>query len=176
MLKPLTLHLKREYWEAIRDGSKLEEYRKRGPYWDRRILKRKFSEVRLLLGYPPAGDTARLLRRHWCGVSTTVIRHPQFGGYCDVFAIDVSTPYEDLPRCLCCAITFTLDGTPQDSGQGMAPRLHRWSRRSSWQVVCPDCWVNTTGLTPAAAVDAWRRFQAAKASNDQPAFELDPPF
>jgi hypothetical protein len=90
LVKPLVLHLKREYWEAIRDGTKLEEYRERGPYWGRRLRNKEFSEVVLLLGYPKAGDESRTLRRKWKGYRETNITHPLFGENVPVFAIDVS--------------------------------------------------------------------------------------
>ncbi len=92
MLKPLVLHLKRQWWEEIRDGGKPEEYRQRTPYWIRRLRGRQFSEVVLLLGYPKAGDQSRTLRRRWQGQTEKNIDHPHFGGPVEVFAIDVSAP------------------------------------------------------------------------------------
>lgn len=88
--KSLILHLKREYWEAIRDGSKLEEYRERVPYWEKRIPGKEFSDVVLLCGFPKAGDESRTLRRKWNGYTEKVITHPHFGDSVEVFAIDVS--------------------------------------------------------------------------------------
>lgn len=95
MLKPLVLHLKRQWWEDIRAGSKQEEYRRRTPYWIRRLRGKQFSEVVLLLGYPKAGDESRTLRRPWKGFTEKTIVHPHFGGQAEVFSIDVS-PNSDL--------------------------------------------------------------------------------
>jgi hypothetical protein len=88
--RPLVLHLKREYWEAIRDGSKHEEYRLRTPYWERRLRNKEFSRVVLMLGYPRSGDDSRALHRKWTGCRETTITHPLLGEAVPVFAIDVS--------------------------------------------------------------------------------------
>lgn len=91
MMTPLVLHLKREYWEAIRDGSKQEEYRLRTPYWERRLAGRTFSGIVLCLGYPARGDEQKRLYRQWKGVTHQLIHHALFGhGLVSVFAIDVS--------------------------------------------------------------------------------------
>lgn len=90
VVKPLVLHLRREHWEAIRDGTKKEEYRERTAYWIRRLRNKEFLGVVLLLGYPKAGDESRTLRRRWRGFKEATITHPHFGRQVDVFAIDVS--------------------------------------------------------------------------------------
>lgn len=93
-VKPLVLHLKKEYWQQIKDGTKTVEYRERGPYWDMRLRNREYSEVHLLLGYPKRGDTSKLIRRKWNGFIEIDIEHPHFGGTACVFAIDVSNRIE----------------------------------------------------------------------------------
>lgn len=94
-MKPLTLHLKREFWEAIRDGSKKEEFRLRTPYWTTRLDGQMFSEVILLCGYPKRGDDSRTLRRKWKGYKKKLTRHAHFGkGLVSVYAIDVSEAVE----------------------------------------------------------------------------------
>lgn len=98
MVKPLVLHLKREYWEAIRDGTKTQEYRKRTAYWIRRLRDKEFSEVVLLLGYPKTGDESRTLRRRWKGFKVATITHPHFGRRVGVFAIDVSERFNGSLR------------------------------------------------------------------------------
>ncbi|MBF0329949.1 MAG: ASCH domain-containing protein [Nitrospirae bacterium] len=89
-MKPLILHLKREYWEAIRNGSKTEEYRTCNDYWGLRLHNREYTEIHLLLGYPKKGDTSRILRKKWKGYKKTVISHKHFGNCVLVFAIDIS--------------------------------------------------------------------------------------
>lgn len=40
----LTLNLKKKYWDQIRSGSKLEEYREIKPYWTKRLYETKKSK------------------------------------------------------------------------------------------------------------------------------------
>ena len=88
----LVLPLKAEYFHAIRDGHKEEEFRECTPYWRRRLEGRTFDRVVLTLGYPPAGDTSRRLVREWRGYREATITHPHFGDKpVDVFAIDVGS-------------------------------------------------------------------------------------
>lgn len=88
--RTLTLSLKREYFEQIRDRTKPHEFRLINPYWAKRIVGRQFDAVVLTLGYPPAGDDSRRLVRAWRGVETRVIQHPHFGpAPVAVYAIDV---------------------------------------------------------------------------------------
>lgn len=94
-LKPLVLHLKREYWELIIDGLKMEEYRLVSLYWQKRLQGKEYSEVHLLLGYPKRGDESRTLKRKWKGFRVIDIEHKHFGGgKRTVYAIDVSEPAE----------------------------------------------------------------------------------
>ena len=90
-----TLHLplKREYFEAIRDGTKPEEFRLVTPYWVRRLAGRTYTEIALPLGYPARDDTARRLVRPWRGYTIKTITHPHFGPLpMQVYAIDVRAP------------------------------------------------------------------------------------
>lgn len=88
--RDLVLPLKREYFEAIRDGSKTEEYRLLTPYWVKRIACRNYNRIVLTLGYPARDDHARRIVRPWRGYIIKTITHPHFGDVAvDVFAIDV---------------------------------------------------------------------------------------
>lgn len=75
----LRLPVKREYFEAIRDGLKTEEYRRFTPYWKKRIDGKRFDEVVITLGYPSREDTERTLRFPWKGYALRHIKHPHFG-------------------------------------------------------------------------------------------------
>src|ERR1700761_9155335 len=88
----LRLNLKREYWEAIRDGEKIYEYRQTTVYWMRRLTLRKYDEIHLCLGYPNRGQTERVLKRKWKTAPAMVeITHKHFGqNPVIVYAIDVS--------------------------------------------------------------------------------------
>lgn len=89
----LVLPLKGEYFDAIRDGSKPEEFRLFNAYWRKRLEGRAFSCIELTRGYPRADDAARRMRRAWRGWSVCTISHRHFGADpVEVFAIDVSVP------------------------------------------------------------------------------------
>lgn len=86
----LTLSLKREYFEAIRDGSKVEEYRLYNEYWWKRLIGRTYTDIVLTLGYPSKDDQSRRLVRPWRGYRVIDLTHPHFGpDPVKVFAIDV---------------------------------------------------------------------------------------
>lgn len=91
-MRALHLALKSEYFDAIRDGTKAEEFRLATPYWAKRLEAREYDIVVLTKGYPKAGDPDRTLIRKWRGAYGTTITHPHFGPEpVDVYAIDVST-------------------------------------------------------------------------------------
>lgn len=90
-----TLHLplKREYFEAIRAGTKTEEYRLCTPYWQKRLYSPfgSYDQIVLTLGYPARDDHARRLVLPWRGYTIKTITHPHFGpSPVQVFAIDVT--------------------------------------------------------------------------------------
>ena len=93
MAETLTLQVKREYFEAIKAGTKLEEYRLVTPLWTKALEGRGYSFVIMTLGYPAWGDHAKRLVIPWRGVTRKTITHPHFGpDPVDVYAIDVSAP------------------------------------------------------------------------------------
>ena len=90
-MKTLTLALKGEYFDAIRDGSKTEEYRLRTDYWNRRLVARSYDRIVLTRGYPARDDHSRRLALPWRGYVSKALTHPHFGpDEVQVFAIDVS--------------------------------------------------------------------------------------
>ncbi|MBO0125163.1 ASCH domain-containing protein [Agrobacterium sp. OT33] len=95
----LILPLKAEYFDAIRAGTKTEEYRLANAYWTKRlivggergILHRSFDSIVLTKGYPSRDDQSRRLELPWNGFTIKTITHPHFGpDPVEVFAIDVS--------------------------------------------------------------------------------------
>ena len=89
-MKTLTLPLKREYFEAIRDGSKTQEFRLCTAYWNRRLVGKQYDRIVLTLGYPAKGDTERRIERPWRGFTVKTITHPHFGDKpVQVYAINV---------------------------------------------------------------------------------------
>lgn len=92
-MSDLILALKREYFEAIRDGQKIEEFRLVNGYWKKRLEGRKYDNIILTLGYPKSGDESRRIVRKWKDVPFVVkmISHKLFGDEpVMVYAIDVS--------------------------------------------------------------------------------------
>lgn len=87
----LTLPLKREYFEAIANGSKPEEYRLCTPFWRKRLEGRQYDVIVLTLGYPAKDDAERRIACRWKGYVVKTITHPHFGpDPVEVFAIDVT--------------------------------------------------------------------------------------
>lgn len=87
----LTLSLKGEYFDAIRDGTKPKEYRLVNEYWSKRLIGRAYSRIELTKGYPKRDDRERRLSRVWRGYEIETIQHPHFGPEpVMVFAIDVT--------------------------------------------------------------------------------------
>lgn len=97
-MRDLVLHLKREYWEAIRDGRKTHEFRMQTPYWNRRLGHADIERIVLCLGYPKRGDESRRLYRKWNGYTPAIITHKVFGvnsGPVEVWAIDVTEEWKN---------------------------------------------------------------------------------
>lgn len=74
----LHLPLKAEYFNAIRYGWKVEEYRKITPYWTQRIEGKVYESIVFTLGYPKGDDVTRRFERPWQGFTKKVIVHPHF--------------------------------------------------------------------------------------------------
>lgn len=92
-MKILRLHLKRKWWEKIRDGEKTVEFRLATDYWQKRLIGRPYDEIHLLLGYPKNGDDSRVLKREWRLITKEIIKHEEFGDApVEVFCIDVAVP------------------------------------------------------------------------------------
>ncbi len=88
--RKLHLALKAEYFDAIQDGSKREEYRLDTPFWRKRLWNREYDEIVLTKGYPKAGDAERTMVLPWLGYVVKRITHPHFGpDPVTVFAIHV---------------------------------------------------------------------------------------
>lgn len=95
----LVLPLKAEFFNAIKAGTKPEEFRLRNAYWRRRLEGREFDGIVLTLGYPKRGDAERRLVLPWRGLRVTTIQHPLFGTEpVEVYAINVSQGGADEQR------------------------------------------------------------------------------
>ena len=87
----LYLHLKGEFFDAIKAGTKPEEYRLRNDYWRKRLEGRTYNGIVLLRGYPPLSAPETKLKRPWLGYTVKTIIHPHFGlKPVEVYAIRVN--------------------------------------------------------------------------------------
>jgi hypothetical protein len=87
----LRLPVKREYFEQIKSGGKLFEYRLQTQYWAKRLCGKTFDEIHVLLGYPKKGGMSRTLIKPWRGFELQTITHKHFGpDAVNVFAIIVT--------------------------------------------------------------------------------------
>lgn len=87
----LHLSLKGEYFDAIKSGEKLQEFRRCTPYWRKRLEGREYTRIVLTKGYPARDDHERRLERPWRAYSIKTITHPHFGpDPVQVFAINVN--------------------------------------------------------------------------------------
>lgn len=90
MKKILILNLKKQYFEEIKNRTKVEEYREIKEFWTKRLSK-EFSEIHIKLGYPKRGDNTRTIKFKWNGFKIKEILHPLFGNEKkEVYVIDLS--------------------------------------------------------------------------------------
>ena len=86
----LHLNLKREYFDAIKDGTKEFEYRLESK-WAKRIVGKEFDRIYIKHAYPSRDDSSSILERPWRGFERVTITHPHFGNEpVDVLAIRVN--------------------------------------------------------------------------------------
>lgn len=78
-MSDLHLHVKTEYFEAIKRGEKTEEYRLYNDCWRKKLLLRDmaFGGIVIHNAYKP-GEGNRL-RFPWSGCELKTITHPHFG-------------------------------------------------------------------------------------------------
>lgn len=86
----LHLNLKREYFEAIKNGKKRFEFRIYNDFWKKRLIDKPFDRILIKAGYPKSTDTSKIIIRKWQGYEVMTINHPFFGPKpVKVFAIRV---------------------------------------------------------------------------------------
>lgn len=90
-MSTLTLALKGEYFDAIKAGIKVEEFRLVTPYWRHRLEGWSYDQIELTRGYPKRDDRSRRLTLPWQGCRLMTLTHPHFGPEpVEVFAIYVA--------------------------------------------------------------------------------------
>lgn len=95
----LQLAVNGEYFDQMKRGEKVEEYRLVNPYWIQRLVNlkesgqigRKFDRLIITKGYPKKDDLSRRIDIPYNGFSIKTITHPHFGSEpVKVFAIKVN--------------------------------------------------------------------------------------
>lgn len=91
MSNTLHLNLKKEYFEAIKNGDKTEEYRVFNDFWKKRLLNRRYDKILIKCGYPKKDDMSKILEFPYQGWSIKTIKHKHFGEQkTKVFAIKLN--------------------------------------------------------------------------------------
>lgn len=90
-MSTLTLPIKRKYFELIKSGKKLEEYRDVKDYWTKRIMKDGITKVKLRVGYPKEETPDNTIVVKFKGYEIKRLNTQTYGDK-DVYAIDVSEP------------------------------------------------------------------------------------
>lgn len=90
MARDLRIAVKREYFEAIKSGEKIDEFRLVNDYWKKRLFDKDYDTVTITLGYPKKGDKDREITSRYIGFTVECIQHKEWG-YAEavVFAIPV---------------------------------------------------------------------------------------
>ena len=87
----LVLHVKRKYFDMIRDGEKKFEYRIYGDYWKKRLENKEFEMVIIADGYPAKCEKERWLSFPYTGYEINTICHAEWDHELkEVFAIRLS--------------------------------------------------------------------------------------
>lgn len=86
----LVLPVKGIYFDQMKAGTKLFEYRLRTPYWRKRLEGRSYDRVCVTHGYPAADNHDRRLVVAWLGYEEQTLTHEFFGpDPVEVFAIRI---------------------------------------------------------------------------------------
>lgn len=88
----LQLAIEGEYFQAILDGEKTQEFRLANNYWQRRIVDREYDKLILTWGYPSKTDKKRRIEMPYTGYEfLDSMQHKHFGdGIVQVFAINIA--------------------------------------------------------------------------------------
>lgn len=78
-MKVLILPLKAIYFDQIKAGVKVEEFRLCTPYWRKRLENRSYDFVTVTKGYPSRDDLERRMTFPWRGYVEKTIQHEFFG-------------------------------------------------------------------------------------------------
>lgn len=77
--KILRLAVNGEYFDKMKAGIKLWEYRLFNEFWKKRLLGREYDKVIITRGYPKRDDLEKQLHYKWQGFKIEEIKHKHFG-------------------------------------------------------------------------------------------------
>ena len=77
----LQLALNSQYFDEIKSGDKVEEYRLCTDYWKKRLVGRNYDYLILTKGYPKKNDVSRKMHFQYDGYEIKEITHPHFGAF-----------------------------------------------------------------------------------------------
>lgn len=96
-LKKITFNLRKNYFEDIKKGIKLKEYRLFNDYWKKRLIDRDYDVIVIKLGYPKNDEYDKILYFKWNKYEIIDLIHDEFGkDPVKVFAIDLSESLENI--------------------------------------------------------------------------------
>ena len=75
----LHLHVKKQYFDEIKNRQKIYEFRLMNEYWEKRLVGRHYDGIVICCGYPKKDDTTKRLEFKWHGAFETTITHDHFG-------------------------------------------------------------------------------------------------
>lgn len=88
--KTLRLAVNAEYFDTMKSGEKVEEYRLINPFWTTRLMGRDYDRLVITKGYPRKFDAERHITMPYRGYEVKTITHKHFGpDPVRVFAIKV---------------------------------------------------------------------------------------
>lgn len=87
----LQLAVNGEYFDQMKSGEKVEEYRLVNDFWNKRIMFREYDRLIITRGYPKRDDQSKRIDIPYDGYEVKMITHPHFGpDPVKVFAIKVN--------------------------------------------------------------------------------------
>lgn len=78
-MKNIIIPLNGVYFDQIKAGTKLEEYRLVNAYWMKLLFNRQYDRIILTRGYPRKDDEDRRINLKYRGFEVKTITHPHFG-------------------------------------------------------------------------------------------------
>ena len=87
-MSDLILNLKKKWFDQIRSGKKIVEYREIKSHWEKRLEGKTYDKILIVLGYPKTRTPENTIIFKWSGVKRILLKHEEFGNESKpVFAI-----------------------------------------------------------------------------------------